>query len=192
MDTQQVANTAGRDDAGEARIADRWLLPARIGWVVLVGITLLLDAFAIPPVHAQLLVPCPSADCLTDNWQLTNAQVAALHTVGFSQQLAQRTYALDPRAVTRRFFEEATTSFEAGGALYLDHGHNGSAPITYATQGWQDSQAQITVPVQAGERQVGTLLLGRRAEGRTYREKDAQALQEVAGQIATAIQQVTE
>jgi len=104
------------------------------------------------------------------------------------KQVAQRIYALDPRAVTQRFFEEATTSFEASGALYLDHGSNGSAPITYTTQGWQDSQAQITVPVQAGDRQIGKLLLGRRAEGRTYMQRDTEALQEVAGQIAAAIQ----
>jgi hypothetical protein len=105
------------------------------------------------------------------------------------KQVAQSIYALDARAVTQRFFEEATTSFDAGGALYMEHGHNG-APIKYATQGWHDSQAQIMVPVQAGERQVGKLLLGRRAQDRTYREKDTQALQEVAGQIAAALDQL--
>jgi hypothetical protein len=103
-------------------------------------------------------------------------------------EVEQRIYALDVAAVTRRLLDMATAAFNTGGALYLQ-GRGGKWPaISYSTDGWQDSQAQVTVPLQAADGEMGKLLLGNRLTGRSYTEKDIETLRKAVAQIAAAIQ----
>jgi hypothetical protein len=104
-------------------------------------------------------------------------------------EVEQRIYPLDVAAVGRRLLDIATAAFNTGGALYLQ-GTEGKRPaISHSTDGWKDSQTQVTVPLQAADGEIGKLLLGNRLAGRAYTKKDIQLLCKTVTQIAVAIQQ---
>ncbi|HLJ81589.1 MAG TPA: hypothetical protein VKT52_08895, partial [Ktedonobacterales bacterium] len=50
--------------AGDARLHGRWLLVARVGWVVVAVIILGLDVLGTQPYFQQMHVACVSNSCL--------------------------------------------------------------------------------------------------------------------------------
>jgi hypothetical protein len=71
-----------REQHSYARVPRRWLLLARVGWVVLVVLTLGIFFASLPVYIALLQTPCAGAAC---EWQqLTSGQVETLKGVGLS------------------------------------------------------------------------------------------------------------
>jgi hypothetical protein len=67
----------------ETLLHGRWLLIARMGWIVLMLLVLALSAIAIPRANALFQSVCqPGASCL--NFQLTQADLRLLHQLGLS------------------------------------------------------------------------------------------------------------
>jgi hypothetical protein len=62
----------------------RWLVFARVGWVVLAALTLGLDAAGIPYAYAQYKSVCTSAACADDFDRLTPDRLQALQDFGLS------------------------------------------------------------------------------------------------------------
>jgi hypothetical protein len=69
--------------AAEPRLRGRWLLIARVGWVVLTLLILVLNAVMLPRYDALLQSPCqPGAPCFS--LQLTPYDLRLLHQLGLS------------------------------------------------------------------------------------------------------------
>lgn len=66
----------------ETWLRRRWLLLARIGWVVLVVATLALFVGGAPGFFAELQRPCTGAEC--ERWLLSPEQARGLESLGFS------------------------------------------------------------------------------------------------------------
>jgi hypothetical protein len=84
MNVQHVptAMTESREQHSYVHLQGRWLLLARVGWVVLVAFTLIVVVASLPVFIAQLQTPCAGPAC----WytQLTPGQVGALKRIGLS------------------------------------------------------------------------------------------------------------
>ena len=66
----------------DTRLQGRWLLLARVGWVALVTLTLVIFGASLPVYITQLHTPCAGTAC--GYQQLTPAQVGALTGMGLS------------------------------------------------------------------------------------------------------------
>jgi len=77
-----AAMTESRERYVYVRLQGRWLLLARVGWVVLVVLTLAIFFASLPVYIALLQTPCAGAVC---EWQqLTPGQVETLKAIGLS------------------------------------------------------------------------------------------------------------
>jgi signal transduction histidine kinase len=83
MSVQQASTkTRQHSHALETRLHGRWLLLARVGWVVMVVLTLVIFFASLPGYVAQLHTPCAGSVCAYQ--QLSAEQVEVLQGVGFS------------------------------------------------------------------------------------------------------------
>src|SRR5438093_3196061 len=71
-----------QDSAAETRLRGRWLLIARVAWLVVVLLAITVCVATIPVEFARLHQICFSGDCVHPH--LTPASVAELHAVGLS------------------------------------------------------------------------------------------------------------
>ena len=78
-----TAKTESRERHSSARLQGRWLVLARVGWVVLVVLTLAIFFASFPVYLAQLQTPCAGTACAFTS-QLTPGQVEGLKGIGVS------------------------------------------------------------------------------------------------------------
>jgi hypothetical protein len=78
-----TAKTESRERHSSARLQGRWLVLARVGWVVLVVLTLAIFFSSFPVYLAQLQTPCAGTACAFTS-QLTPGQVVGLKGIGVS------------------------------------------------------------------------------------------------------------
>src|SRR5690348_9831012 len=78
-----TAKTESRERHSSARLHGRWLVLARVGWVVLVVLTLAIFFASFPVYLAQLQTPCAGTACAFTS-QLTPGQVEGLKGIGMS------------------------------------------------------------------------------------------------------------
>src|SRR5579863_3975301 len=78
--------TRGRDSRGAEgmRLHGRWLVLARIVWVVVVVFTLSIFLLSLPAYYAQLQTVCAGNTCVEAFGQLTLGTAQALQNLGFS------------------------------------------------------------------------------------------------------------
>src|SRR5215469_16150299 len=74
--------TRKRSHALDTRLQGRWLLLARVGWLALVVLTLVIFFDSLPMYVAQLQTPCTGSACQYQ--QLTPGQVEMLKGIGMS------------------------------------------------------------------------------------------------------------
>jgi hypothetical protein len=77
-----TAMTESRERPSYARVPGRWLILGRVGWVVLVVLTLAIFFASLPVYLALLQTPCEGAAC--EYQQLTHAQVETLKGMGLT------------------------------------------------------------------------------------------------------------
>jgi hypothetical protein len=70
--------TESRERHSSARLQGRWLLLARVGWVVLVVLTLGIFFASLPVYVAQLQTPCVGTPCAATGSRLTSEQAGVL------------------------------------------------------------------------------------------------------------------
>src|SRR5690348_1128793 len=75
--------TESRERHSAARLHGRWLLLARVGWVVLVVLTLGIFFASLPVYVAQLQTPCVGTACAYGS-RLTSEQAGVLKGMGLS------------------------------------------------------------------------------------------------------------
>jgi hypothetical protein len=92
----------------------------------------------------------------------------------------------DAELLTRRFLEEAVRSLGAeSGAAYFTE--DDCVKLVHSSGPWR-ANAQLSVRLQSGGSDLGVVQLGPRRNGKSYRRYEIEALQEVAEQVARAIQ----
>src|SRR2546427_2389774 len=88
------------------------------------------------------------------------------------------------RRLAERLLRDATEGASAtGAALYLD----GASEHPTLTHGNWDGQAELTVPLRTGDRELGRLALGRRRSGVEYSDWETARLQRTADTVAHAL-----
>jgi hypothetical protein len=159
-----TAERPGARNESETRLRGRWLLIARVGWVVLTLLVLTLNAIAIPRTNALLQAVCqPGALCISG---LTPADLRQLQQLGLSSGfLAAYQIGWDVgttliytalaglifwrRSADRMALFCAYMLVLFGGATYttlLDVGLRTVAPAWYWLVGGLELLAQVSVP----------------------------------------------
>jgi hypothetical protein len=90
---------------------------------------------------------------------------------------------MDLNRLIFRLLEGARTAFDAEGAALVFH----DVGTTLLTSGTWDGDAELAVPLYYDEREVGSLKLGPRRNGRAYTAADEAALKETADALGLAI-----
>ncbi len=102
----------------------------------------------------------------------------------FAEELRRGMWVVSPPHALRRLLREAMTAFEAeGGAVYLQG--RGRDRRVDDGGGWTGPPA-VSVPVAAGQRVYGRLVLGRRTNDASYTSDDLLVLTRTASAVAAA------
>jgi hypothetical protein len=104
----------------------------------------------------------------------------------FGDQVQSFVQLNDAELLTRRFLEEAVRALgaESGAAYFAE---NDCVRLIHASGPWR-ANAQLSVRLSSAGTEVGVVQLGPRRNGDRYRRHEVDALQEVADQVARAIQ----
>jgi hypothetical protein len=104
----------------------------------------------------------------------------------FGDQVQSFVQLNDAELLTRRFLEEAVRALGAdSGAAYFTE--KDCVRLVHASGAWR-ANAQLSVRLSSAGTEVGVVQLGPRRNGDRYRRHEVDALQEVADQVARAIQ----
>ena len=104
----------------------------------------------------------------------------------FGEQVQSFVQLNDAELLTRRFLEEAVRALGAeSGAAYFTE--SDCVQLVHSSGPWR-ANAQLSVRLRAGGDDLGVVQLGPRRNGSRYRRHEIDALQEVAEQVARAIQ----
>jgi len=104
----------------------------------------------------------------------------------FGDQVENFVQLNDAELLTRRFLDEAVRALGAvSGAAYFTE--RDCVRLVHSSGAWR-AHAQLSVRLNAGGTEIGVIQLGPRRNGDRYRRHEIDALQEVAGQVALAIQ----
>ena len=105
----------------------------------------------------------------------------------FGEQVRLRLAPVEARPLMGRLLEEAVLAFDAeGGFATLEE--RGETRAIRTAEDWQ-GEAALALPLSVGDRELGTLSLGARRDGRVYTAKDRALLSPVVGAVAEAIVQ---
>ncbi len=103
----------------------------------------------------------------------------------FGEQVRLRLTPVEARPLMGRLLEEAVSAFDAeGGCATLEE--PGATRLIQTAEGWQ-GEAALALSLSVGDRELGTLSLGARRDGRTYTARDRALLSPVVGAVAEAI-----
>jgi hypothetical protein len=91
---------------------------------------------------------------------------------------------LSPPRLASRLLDDAAEGARSAAALFLDR--NGSEQPTMTNGKW-DGSAVLTIPLQAGARELGTLVLGPRLGGAPFSPREKKRLQTTADLVALAL-----
>jgi hypothetical protein len=102
----------------------------------------------------------------------------------FDAQVQQVAEIIDPLRLCRRLVDSAVLAYEArGGAIYLCR--YGEMQLIYASEGWQDQEGGLTLPVKNEEGEtIGLLKLGGQADGTIYNVHERRALRHTIAQVS--------
>lgn len=105
----------------------------------------------------------------------------------FKESVQMRMSVVDVNSITCRFLEEAIKAFDAEGGVAFLEKKRGSKPIQ--TAGDWKGEAEINIPVTAGETTIAGIRLGARRDGRGYSIQNCELLYEVAAVVGRAIEE---
>ncbi len=77
-----IALRTEQTNAAHTRLRGRWLLAARVTWLIVAAVTLGVFVAGIPAQYAEAQAMCPTASCET--WQLAPADLRGLHALSLS------------------------------------------------------------------------------------------------------------
>jgi hypothetical protein len=102
----------------------------------------------------------------------------------FDAQVQQVAEIIDPLKLCRRLVESAILAYEAkGGAISLCR--YGEMQLIYASEGWQDQDGTLALPVKdEGGETIGLLKLGGQADGTIYNVHERRALRHTIAQVS--------
>jgi hypothetical protein len=102
----------------------------------------------------------------------------------FDAQVQQVAEIIDPLRLCRRLVDSAVLAYEArGGAIYLCR--YGEMQLIYASEGWQDQEGGLTLPVKDEDGEtIGLLKLGGQADGTIYNVHERRALRHTIAQVS--------
>lgn len=104
----------------------------------------------------------------------------------FTQQVVAVSQVMDRRQLLRRFLDEAATAFEAEGGMVSVAANQAGAPAAAVeTLGWKGAGA-VTAMLSCDGREIGSVTLGHRRDGREYSARDRATLQTAAEAVARA------
>jgi GAF domain-containing protein len=94
---------------------------------------------------------------------------------------------VDSDRLLRQLLAEAITALDAqGGRITL--GDGGEQRLMHSTVGWQAVDAVVRVPLRSSSREIGALELGRSRSGRPYGEGTLRLVEQVAADVAQAVE----
>jgi hypothetical protein len=91
---------------------------------------------------------------------------------------------LNPRRLANKLLDDAAEGARSAAALYLHESRSDEPTFTAGT--W-DGAAALSIPLMAGEREVGTLALGPRRGGAGFSARERERLQNAANLVALAL-----
>jgi GAF domain-containing protein len=105
------------------------------------------------------------------------------------EEVRSRIFPVDPKEITRKLLEEAIQAFDAkSGAVYWHE--SGKLELLHAAREWDgDSRFSVPLMVREGEAILGMIALSGRQNGPEYADRDLNALEEAAHEVALAIEQ---
>lgn len=103
----------------------------------------------------------------------------------FDQQVKSIEEVIDPRRIVTRLLEEASEAFNAtSGAVYLKQ--NSGLQLVHTSDNWQ-GDPKLTIALESDDKQIGSLQLGARDDGRDYSLEDQEMLRQVADRVARVV-----
>ncbi len=143
-------------------------------------ITTLIVGSAIAPIRARIQA------FVDKQFKETPDDTRALQT--FNEQMGFYIQMNSPEELTRRLLHESAAAVSAeSGAFALLNGDPGKARILHIYQRWR-GETMLSLPVEAGGRRYGLLMLGPRTTGRPYTQEEYKLLKRISDRTAQAIQ----